>query len=48
MRRIAPRSYRIRRRNSVIKTLALIAVLALVLALIGVKLLDSMVMLHDH
>jgi hypothetical protein len=48
MRTTAPRSYRIRRRNTEIKALALIGVLAFFAAMIAAKMLDNMVLLHGH
>jgi hypothetical protein len=48
MRTPAPRSYRIRRRNTALKAVALIIVLALLAAGAGMKMLDSMVFLHGH
>jgi hypothetical protein len=48
MRTTAPRSYRVRRRNNVIKALALIGLAAIVAAMIAGKMLDNMVLLHGH
>jgi hypothetical protein len=48
MRTIAPRSYRIRRRNNIFKALALIGLAASIAAMIGMKILDTMVLLHGH
>jgi hypothetical protein len=48
MRTTAPLSYRIRRRNTAIKALALIGLLAFFAAMVGAKLLDSMVLLRMH
>jgi hypothetical protein len=48
MRTKAPRSYRIRRRNTAIKVLALIGLMAIIAAMLSAKMLDSMVLLHGR
>jgi hypothetical protein len=48
MKTIAPLSYRIRRRNTAIKAFALISLLAFLAAMVGARMLDSMVLLHKH
>jgi hypothetical protein len=48
MRISAPHSLRIRRRNTAIKALALIGLLAFVAAMLAAKMLDNMVLLHGH
>jgi hypothetical protein len=48
MRTSAPRTYRIRRRNTAIKAAALIGLLVLISVMIAGKMLDHMVWLHGH
>jgi hypothetical protein len=48
MRTSAPRSYRIRRRNNLVKALALIGLAAIIAAVIAGKSLNNMVLLHVH
>lgn len=48
MRTTFPRSYRVRRRNNIFKALAVIGLAALIAAVIGMKILDNMVLLHSH